>query len=415
MGTPFTAGFAMQNAGAAPITSMSIAAWTVGSEEPEPLEIGTGQGIDPLPDVLNMNLSGLLPTAAGQGNFCISIPGVNGEPNTLSDMTSATAPQLVLGEGVGYTRYSVFEDATGTWCGYCPGAYAVMEDMRERYADKGFIGIGVHAAQGANAPDPMDVAYGQGATYSGIFNYIAGFPTILMNRESSFAWSQGEELEEALVDTFENTVAPIKVEAEIEDNGSNFIVVNTRTTAAVDFEGSRYRLAFVLTEDNVGPYAQTNYFSGGQFGNIGGFDKQPDPTYLIFNDVARYCNTFDGIRNSLPSTLTANETYEYSSRISLATVKDRDQYAVTVMIIDQQTGVIANACRVFSPTYEGVEAISADTDNVKVYGLIGCVSVDGADDFEVYNLAGMRVNNANLPAGTYIVRAAGQSFKVLVK
>lgn len=417
MGSTFTAGVVMQNVGAAPVTSMSMSAWTIGSDEPEPLEIGIGgEGLDPVPDVLSMNLSGVSPTAAGQGEFCISISGVNGEPNTLSNMTTATAPQLVLEEGIGYTRYSVFEDATGTWCGYCPGAYAIMEDMRERYADKGFIGIGVHAAQGANYPDPMDVVSGQGATYSGITKYIGGFPTILMNREYSFAWSQGEALEEALIDTFENTVAPIKVDAEIVDDGTaNRITVNTRTTSVCDFSGSQYLLSFVLTEDNVGPYAQTNYFSGGQLNsNIGGFDQQPSPVYLMFNDVARYCNTFDGIRNSLPATITANEVYEYSTRLSLNTISDRDQYAVTVMIIDQKTGTIANACRVFSPT-GGVEGVSVDTDNVKAYGLTGCVRVDGANDFEVYNMAGMRVNNANLPAGTYIVRAAGQSFKVLVK
>ena len=43
------------------------------------------------------------------------------------------------------------------------------------------------------------------------------------------------------------------------------------------------------------------------------------------------------------------------------------------------------------------------------------VQETGAQNVAVYTLDGRRVNNANLPAGVYLVNADGKSAKVLVK
>lgn len=416
MGTPFAGNLLVANGGAASIASFGIQAWTEGTEAPAAAEITVNGDFGPYPDVMVLPLDNLEATAVGDGTFNVSIPTVNGEPNTLTTQTSASAGQLVLAAGSGYRRATVFEDATGTWCGWCPLAHYFMEQLREGYTDRGFIGIAVHGSNG-NSVDPMDVMSGSLAPYAGIGNYISGFPTILMNRESQF--NTGNTLDQliaAVEDNYANALSPVNVEADIELDPDNTkrITINTRTTTASDFTGTRYKLSFVPTEDLVGPYSQANYYSG-EPTSAGGFEKEPNPCVLMYNDVARGCYTFSGVKNSLPEELKAGETYEFSYKISISKVSNLDHYAVTVLVIDQKTGVIANACRVYSPTYNGVRDVVVDADNTTFTVRDGAIYADNNAAVEVYNLSGQRMPNSNLSAGLYIARANGINAKVLVK
>ena len=57
----------------------------------------------------------------------------------------------------------------------------------------------------------------------------------------------------------------------------------------------------------------------------------------------------------------------------------------------------------------------AQADRLAVYVVGGRIAVDGATDYAVYTAGGIRVDPARqLPAGTYIVRAAEGVAKVLV-
>lgn len=61
----------------------------------------------------------------------------------------------------------------------------------------------------------------------------------------------------------------------------------------------------------------------------------------------------------------------------------------------------------------GTDAVEVIVDNVDIYGGHGCVvAPEGA---QVYDISGRRVENANLPAGIYIVNVHGKTAKVMVK
>lgn len=412
MGNTFSATLAISNMGAAPVSTLDIAANTVGAPLDTPVHIELDPAFSNVPGVYGFTLSGVEPTKAGQGEYSVSITSVNGQPNNLTTRTTATAEQYVLPEGAGYKRMSVVEDVTGTWCGYCPAAYTVMENMRESHKDYGFIGIGVHGSVQGGA-DPMNVI--SGGTYSGITEISQGsYPTIILNRETTYNYLQGEELGEAVKNNYEYQLSPVQVEAVIGELAGNRLTVTATVTSAVDSKDSRYLLSYVVTEDEVGPYMQTNNFSGNANAPYG-WGTQPKSLPLLYNDVARYCYGYGGIRNSLPEVLEAGKSYEHTTKVSLAKVSNYDKYALNVFVIDTTTGAIVNATRVLSPTYTGVENVAEDGNGITVNGGTGCVEVIGTDDYEVYDLSGARVQATGIRAGVYVVRAGGEAYKVLVR
>ncbi len=76
----------------------------------------------------------------GTLDYKLYISAVNGEP---CDTGYALTGNILSLES-GFKRNLVFEEGTGTWCGWCVVGYAGMEYMKETYGDKGFIGIAVH-------------------------------------------------------------------------------------------------------------------------------------------------------------------------------------------------------------------------------------------------------------------------------
>jgi hypothetical protein len=63
-----------------------------------------------------------------------------------------------------------------------------------------------------------------------------------------------------------------------------------------------------------------------------------------------------------------------------------------------------------------VSDIISDTIQPEVFGGNGYIYVNGDySDLTIYNVAGQKFNTLNVPAGLYIVRAGGETFKVMVK
>jgi len=65
--------------------------------------------------------------------------------------------------------------------------------------------------------------------------------------------------------------------------------------------------------------------------------------------------------------------------------------------------------------YVGIHQPTANSQQPRIYGAEGHITVIGAEgsDVAVYDILGRRVRNAHLPAGVYIVRIAGQAYKVI--
>lgn len=333
----------------------------------------------------------------------ITLDKINGN-NNLWTPNDVIGSIIVLKEGTGYQRNVVIEEGTGTWCGWCVRGYVGMEYMAEKYTDGTYIGIAVHSgdAMESESYSPM------------VQNYFSGFPSAVVNR-SILIDPNADELETAYL----NSVA-MPAYAKIDVNVDAIDGSNLKLTSSSEFALSEPCLvAYVLKEDNVGPYSQSNYYAGGGSGAMGGFENKGQSVRLRFNEVARDIFDAFGLEESLPADIEPGKEYTHSAEISLENVKDIEKGTLVAMIINQKDGSIVNASQV-KLNVTGVDGVKAEASS-KVSASKGLISVSGADNAVVYTLDGRRVaeiaanSSVAVNAGIYVVRTAGSAVKVVVK
>lgn len=339
------------------------------------------------------------------GNLTSTITKVNGKDNVYS-VKSTSALLTCYAEG--YKRVTVMEDATGTWCQWCPYAIVLTEMANKNYPDR-IIPIAVHYQ------DAMACQ-----AYSGWYTamqFTGSVPYYIFNRTISGAAYRNyyDKMEKYLDDvmTLFGDESYCKVDfVEASSTGeANEIYVETNTTFNVNTE-LPHNLTYVVLEDNVGPYTQQNAYSGGGNGQMGGFENKDRAIEgYMYNDVARYIDNYPG--NSFPNKIEANNALNSWKTIPVKNVKGDDMRVVAI-VTNAITGEIVNAAQK-SVKKSGVKN-AIDTENaVCVYGGNGEVIVKGAENAEVYTLDGRRASTTGLASGLYIVRAAGKTFKVMVK
>lgn len=306
-----------------------------------------------------------------------------------------------------FERKVVVEEATGTWCGNCPVGYVGMEYMKE-HAEQypAFIGIAMHNRSAGQDPMHCD-------TYEPIVeSYISAFPNALVNRDPKFGAIQPDLNRLPVAYAIAHGVANQGVEVFCETSEDRSTLhVTAQVRSAVDTDAAGLSLSFALTEDNVGPYEQTNYFSSkSSTGLAEWFETQPYSVPIMFNDVARYLEGAFGISKSLPAQMRVGETYTYATDLPLATCDNLDNVSVTAMLLDTGSGEIRNADRKLI-ALGGVEGVGADAQ-VAVTPVKGGVKVEGeARSAVAYDLRGRVAGFVSgtgvisLPQGAYIVKA----------
>lgn len=337
---------------------------------------------------------------------------VNGDDNQSAGkiMTAQLTSSAYLSR-----RPLIIEEATGIWCGYCVAGYAALEGMREKYTDGSYIGIAVHnhGGRGADA-EPMHCS-----SYEGfIGRYITGYPQALANRLMKFS-PQPSEVRNMYDKVTELPASVfVDVEAYVKDEDPSKAVVKVNTRAPKTISGHAYGVAVVVTEDNVGPYMQTNYYAGGSLGEMDGFEKQPAKVLLTYNDVARDIFDWTGNTAAVPSTIEAEADNIYEREISLANVGDPANAHVIALLIDTATQQIETgaSCRFSSLG----ASVSPRESGWKVSGSNGTLHVagDDVDNVRVYSLSGALCAEmegpgaADLPHGVYVVavETKGETF-----
>lgn len=233
-----------------------------------------------------------------------------------------------------------FEEATGTWCGWCVRGIIFMDSIAAVYPTTS-IRIAVHNG------DPMAVStYDAGETS---FPGFPGFPSVLIDRKVVDDPSLLFEEYDAHSGDF--GFADLKVDPSF-NSSTNKATVVASAHFAVDLEGD-YRLACVFTEDDVtgtgSTWAQHNYYAGGQYGPMGGFEDMPGTipaSQMHYNFVARaIVGGYDGQAGSLPSTITGDQTYQYTFSYTVPSTDDPYQMKAIVLLINNQTGEIMNGAQ----------------------------------------------------------------------
>ncbi len=349
----------------------------------------------------------------------VSISKVNG----VDDEKPADNEQksTLLSSNTVFDRNVVVEEATGIACGYCPRGIVGMAYMKEKYPDT-FIGIAVHKPlQGVS--DPME-------TSSYAYYQPAGLPWSITNRKSE--WNGVDPNKEYLeiVYQYERSLpseAKIDLTARYADDAKSSVDLYSTATFGLDMQSANYRMAYVVLENEVGPYRQTNYFAGGAIGEMGGWENKSSSESTLFDDVARNIFSYNGLENSVPTTIEANKGYEYSCTASLSNVTNTDNIELVAMLLNATSGEIVNAVKIPA---SAIGAFGGVTDNVadgsvSITAGKGEIRIAGdCDNAAVYGIDGRLVkasaeSTINVPAGLYIVKASANGkptvAKVLVK
>lgn len=342
--------------------------------------------------------------AQGFKNINAYIESVNGEANKLNSAKASTTS--VCTETV-YDRKLVMEEATGTWCGYCPAGIVMMEHLKANYDGK-VCRIAVHTG------DKM-----QASSYVPWLNAnITGVPDAFLNRTINCPPTGSNILTfvDQQVDALLEAKSYIKVTlggATISEDLST-AKLHTYVEFPIDLV-HRYLLAAVVVEDGIGPYNQTNYFANNSLGEMGGWEAKDSSVPTIYEDVARDINDYPGL-TGIPAQINAGLVYYNGIDVDLSSVQ-KDEFRAIFMILDKETGEILNADEQTIKKV-GIKYVADDATAVMINSGKGFINVTGAENIAIYNVEGVKIANdsaTGLRPGVYVVKADNTVRKVVVK
>ena len=258
---------------------------------------------------------------------------IMGTVQTWAEFTLSSDSAALAAES--YPRRMVMEEATATWCGWCPRGIVAIDGLKRDFPDN-FLAIAIHGN-------------GDKMAYVGEYGLnVYSYPSAFLNRKEesvSYSWLK-RQIEQAGLTT--DKMVRIDSIAYVEADEAYKVYTTTRVAMMVD--NAQLRLVYVVTEDSVGPYKQTNNYAGGDK-YMGGFEDLPIKVEMLYSDVARFiypnCN---GLEGSVPSMLEACKDYVYTANVSAKfNCDDYGKLQLTVMLYDAATNTIVNADRVALP------------------------------------------------------------------
>lgn len=311
-----------------------------------------------------------------------------GDVNKANDTLSAAIAALAFNP----TKRVVFEEATGTWCGWCPRGTVFMDSLHKTYPTTAML-IAVHNS------DPMVVADYD----AGIAGFIGGYPSGLVDRKNG-EFDPSDFFTE--YDARINGFTPCDVGVQATYNGTTRMMdITLSATFATDLSGD-LRFNCVIVEDDVtgtaSGYAQVNYYSGGANGAMGNYHNLPSPVpanQMVYDHVARaILGGWAGTESSIPATVTTNSVHTYSYQYAVPATVDPGYLHVIGWVSDANTGEIYNANEVNFAT--GVATQKAETfevstfpnpSNGKVNFEVKMPALSNDITLEVYDLTGRLV------------------------
>jgi len=278
-------------------------------------------------------------TDAEEYPLTFTISSVGSHPDELT--TNNSQSPHVSGVADLVPRRIVGEEATGTWCGWCPRGTVFMEKMHQLYPDL-FIPIAVHNGSG----NPMRNAEYEHA-FSIFLNY-PGSPSVLMDRKVLIDPRDMDSTIQVLL----QTVTPVDINVHTTiDSLNRKLYIEGKITTYTSRTNAQYRLVLVLAENDVrgtsSGYWQNNYYAGGNEGPMGGFENLPGnvpASQMHYNFVGRkLLHGFYGLPGVVPATFQKNDEFSFSASEVFPATYDMDQLYVVAMVVDGENNVVLNA------------------------------------------------------------------------
>lgn len=246
-----------------------------------------------------------------------------GENKIKATINSVTSPEVKvqvtpINLPSDFTKKSVIEDYTGTWCGWCPRVSRAIELVKEQ-TDNVFS-VGVHLANG----DPMENDYSKAlrAAYG-----VSSFPTAYLNREVKWSYPETTNINQALNYATGKTNLGLGVNSNLSGSTLN-IVVNTGFTTGT----SGAKIVVFVLEDKVKypQYNYTTYYNG--INPISNFQH---------DNVLRYSAT--NVLGDATDTSTGVHLISYNVDLSNKEISNYDNVRILAMLVDDTGKKVLNA------------------------------------------------------------------------
>lgn len=281
-----------------------------------------------------VNITTPFALVSGANTFRAIVSNVNGA-GPDGDATDDTIMKTITPVAPAAGKMVVAEEATGTWCQWCPRGAVYMDAMASQY-DGYFAGIAVHNS------DPMTVTNYDAA----IGGLIGGYPSALVDREPEIDPSG---LEDGFLARIQVAPKAFLVNGATYNSSTRELKVSITTTIQQNISGN-YKIACVLTEDDVtgtgSTWSQANAYSGGAAGPMGGFESLGNPvsyTLMHYNHVARIISPdFGGQANAFGTSATVGQIFTHTFTYTLPATWDETQIHIVGIFIDP-AGLIDNA------------------------------------------------------------------------
>ena len=282
-----------------------------------------------------------------------------------------------------------FEEATGSWCGYCVRGIVYMDSLYKLHGDN----VSIASVHNYNGYDAMAIENASTTGYDHLISsMVGGFPSMVIDRA-------GTSDPDACLDDYNTLNGNVFGFATIAmtPNFSGSTVGATVSVNPVIAMSGDYRLEMIITEDKVhgtsAGYAQHNYYSstnpGGSAGALAGCgynftDSLPvipaKSMYFPFVDrltVPADVSTTNGVAGSLPATMAAGTNYTYTfSPVTLTSTWDKNNVRVIVILVDNNPSSLtfgmvlnsANSGKTFNEIAAGVKSVTVgDVEDIRVF------------------------------------------------
>ena len=358
---------------------------------------------------------------AVEKTIAVNITAVNGGVD--ADVSNNTGSKLFNSLSQASPKKVVIEEGTGTWCQWCPRGAVAMEQMFQTHPND-FIGIAVHNG------DPMTVA-----EYDGGANF-GGFPGCNVDR-ALLDQSVSSNLFENYYQQRIGLAVPAALSMTITGTTNKTIVANA--TFRTVFASANYRLGVIIIEDNVtgtaASYNQSNAYSGGANGAMGGFESLPNPVpaaNMVYDHVGRaLLGGYSGQANSVPTTITDGLAATYTFNYTIPSTSNSANMSAVAILIDNATGEIVNAektslsaanvneletigLNVYPNPASGVLNVSFEANNADFVITLTDLQGRVISSKEMANLNGTQLvtfSTEDIASGSYIVTVASNGTK----
>ena len=300
--------------------------------------------------------------SVGEKMKTLTITKVNGLDNEAEEKTASgklitvqRKPKLI----------PLVEEATGTWCGWCPRGAIGLKLLNKTFHDD-VVTVAVHSN------DPMDLP--------GYWLNASSFPSCQINRgefvdpyygSSDMPFGLKKDVEAVMR---QYTIGEIVVDAEWTDDSQTAIKVSTTTTFVEDVAPSPYQIGYLLLEDKQTGWSQKNYFSGSTINDPNLKPLVDSPSVIEdmkydYVPVATWQHE-TGVEGLLPSTIISevpmNNTYTLD--ISGNTrIQNKERLVVVALLLNKDTKELVN-CAKFKFTPDPDPSVVTAKNYSRLYG-----------------------------------------------